>query len=245
MKISAYSRAIGAPAVAATAVMLIAAAAQAEVNGFVNNAEGNSVDWTNYVLNNNGSIFAGMTFDGHPTGPLQGDFYESLYGVTMTQSGFGNVETGLGALAGSLDEPLTIGEGQMGSATYLRDDYGPGAWELTLTFEEAVFAIGFMTADYFNPFNDNPMTLEIFDGPDGTGNLIGSVDALDLNFQLNYLYFLGITDSTSSIRSARLSGAGNYSDTVFLDSISFARIPGPGTLVCLALGLAGSRRRRS
>jgi hypothetical protein len=163
----------------------------------------------------------------------------------MTQSGFGNVETGLGALAGSLDEPLTIGEGQMGSATYLRDDYGPGAWNLTVTFEQAVFAIGFLTADYFNPFGDNPMSLEIFDGADGTGNLIGSVNAIDLNFQLNYLYFLGIADSNSGIRSARLSGAGNYSDTVFLDAIRFARVPGPGTLVCLALGLAGSRRRRN
>lgn len=162
-----------------------------------------------------------VNFNAHPEGTLQNDFYFASEGVTLSQAGWGIVQTGGGSESGSDAEPLSPGEGPLGTATYVVND---GPYQMTVSFDEPVVAVGFMVADYFNAVGDNTNTIEAFSGPDGTGTSLGQFQAVALNFETNSLYFMGLADVANTIGSVVLSGPQLHGDSVYLDKILFARI---------------------
>jgi hypothetical protein len=194
---------------------------------FVGNPTSNSADWTNYVRGAGGAVVSHLDFETHPNGPLQNDFYLASDGVTLSQVEWGTVQTGSGSAEGSNAEPLSPGEGPLGSATYVTSG---GPYQMTVSFDEPVMGAGFMFADYFNAQGDNTNTIEAFSGPDGTGTSLGQFPAVALNFESNNLYFMGLADAANTIGSVVLSGPRLHGDSVYLDKILFARLGDPPLL---------------
>ncbi len=78
--------------------------------------------------------------------------------------------------------------------------------------------------------------LEAFDGPGGTGNLLGSISTTTESF-------LGL--ELPGIKSVRFEKVPGGVTTFLIDNFTFTLVPGPGTLSLLALGgLIVARRRR-
>ena len=122
----------------------------------------------------------------------------------------------------------------MGLASYL----ALSATQLTVTFAAPVSAVGFYTADLYNPFNDD-LILSVYSGPNATGTLLGQYVPPRLNFQLNNIYFIGAVDNDNTIGSAELNAVGFAGDTVYLDKIVFASVPEPSSFVISGLGALG------
>jgi len=231
---------VGLPAVAC--VVSIALPAQAGVVGFVNNPTTNSADWAAFVSSLPASIETGLDFEAHPQAALIPTFYQSSLGVTLSATGVQPVVTTSGAPSGSLNPPLSPGEGPMPTNRVLPTASAP--FSLIVSFSSFVYGVGFMTADFFNPFGDNDMVLEAFDGPNATGNSLGSFSAVDFNFQLNNRYFMGVADPSGLIRSVKLSGLGLYGDGVYITEIPFAPVPAPGAIALSASAALFVFRRR-
>lgn len=78
--------------------------------------------------------------------------------------------------------------------------------------------------------------LEAFDGPAGTGNLLGSITTTTESF-------LGL--ELPGIKSVRFESAPNGTSAFLIDHFTFTLVPAPGTLALLALGgLIVARCRR-
>ena len=217
--------------------------AQADLVGYVDNETGNSADWTNGVNGLGGLINTDMDFETHPLGPLDPNHYSGL-GVTLTGVNFNDVIFGAGPGQGNdFTEPLSDGEGLHPASNYLEAPATAGS--LTISFDAPVLGVGFFTVDLFNPNNVNPVTIEAYDGPNGTGNFLGSYAGAGFNFQKNNLYFMGVTSSAVDIRSLVFVNPAGAGDRVGIDNIVFATVPSPGLLPAFAVaGLLGSRRRR-
>ncbi len=183
----------------------------------------NSADWT-LAADALGARLCIADFAAHPVGPVVPDFYLSTMGFTMQLVGgvYGSVQDSAGAMSGSVVPPLSEGEGLR---PYGRDIVvGGSSWTVTVDFAEPVGGFGTMTGDVFNPFNDNAVTVKAFDGPSGTGRLLGQASALPYCFQLNWNYFLGLVDPKGRIRSVTISCPGLYGDGVFLEDFRVARL---------------------
>ena len=224
------------------AVLFAGASAQAVIMGFVDNPTGNSVDWTNYVTGLGAVVNDNVDFEAHPLGPLQNDFYLVSDGVSFIPGGaIGNVMYGAGpGQANDTTPPTSNGEGVHPPSNYLQA--GQGHSSLVISFDAPNYGAGLFIIDHFNPYGTNPIVIEAWDGPDATGNLLGSFSSVAYNFQRNKMYFMGIASSEGDIRSVRLDIAGELSDVVGLDDIRFA-VPEPGALALLALGGLLLRRR--
>ena len=90
----------------------------------------------------------------------------------------------------------------------------------------------------------HPATLEVFDGPGGTGNLLGSISSAAYSYPVSQENppqdFVGIWSSEVNIRSAVMYGSGSekkYEGDGY--GFSFTAVPEPGVIVAVLLcGLA-------
>ncbi|HYF14493.1 MAG TPA: hypothetical protein VD971_05395 [Phycisphaerales bacterium] len=226
----------------AAAAVVTSVPAFAAVTGFVSNPSNNSGDFASALAGLGYGVDTSVDFEGHPDGPLSSGLYAGTNGVTLTENAPRGVVHSTGATGGTIAAPVSTGEGLRTGMFGALVGYGVN-WSVTATFAGPVAGAGFMTVDYFNPWNDNTMTIAAYDGPDGTGNLLGSYNAAAYCFQLNYTYFLGITSDAADIRSVRISCNGFYGDGLYLDHLAYS-VPAPGAAAILGFGAAVMRRRR-
>lgn len=229
-------------------VAVLASSAPAAVILFGNSSPtGNYSAWSGQLASLGSGVLT-IDFESHPLGPLVPGFYP---GVTLTPSGDVNTVTfGPGPADGNdSSPPVSSGEGANPASRFLSDGGNPSS--LTISFGTPVFGAGLFIIDYFNPFSDNPLTLQAFTGPNGTGTSLGVVNSVGYNFQNNNLYFMGIVSTLGDIGSVVFTDVnGVTGDTTGIDNISFsgaggAPIPEPSTFVLLgaALGVLALRLR--
>jgi hypothetical protein len=214
-------------------ILLIASAAHASVVDFVNNPTGNSTDMIAWAASIGvTSIDTSVDFEAHPEGELISTFYPGvmLHGENVT------LIQGPGSRSGAEARPSSEGEGLLGRLQgYTSNGSDQPGWSLTVTFETPVFAAGFMTADVFDAWGDNGLTIEAFDGDDASGSLLGSAPSAQYNFELNHKYFMGLGDDEGRIKSIRISTPQFlYGDSQYVDAVIFTgkvtTTPCPGDL---------------
>ncbi len=230
--------------------------AMAAVQTFAANPTTNSIDWTNAVNNLGASGIDTITFDDHPLGALQSNFYTASKGVTLTAQGDVNaVLFGTGPANGNtFTGPTSNGEGIHTASNYLNDGVGQSA--LIIDFASAIWGGGLFIIDYFNPADNNALVLEAYSGVGATGDLLGSTSSAAFNFQNNKLYFMGIASTEKDIRSLRfIDTTSNTGDFIGIDDITFAipdlddnssndaeSVPVPASLLLFLLGMYPLRR---
>ncbi|EDY83594.1 hypothetical protein VDG1235_3221 [Verrucomicrobiia bacterium DG1235] len=223
----------------------VAGHSHAVTTGFVTNASSNSSEWSTYVTSLGSSINSNVNFDAHSIGALDGSFYTTSDGVTLTANGDSNtVANGAGPGQGNTDGAIK-GEGLHAISNYLFD--GGSASSLVISFAESVFGAGLSVIDYFNPNSSNQLSIEAFTGENGTGSSLGSFTSIGANFQRNNVYFMGIASDTANIRSIVFTDINDAtSDTTGIDDIVFAQassarrssegVPDSGSAALLLIG---------
>ena len=167
-----------------------------------------------------GSTPTTLTFSGHPTGPLNPNYYP---GVTFTPVGdVSTVQNNAGPGNGNTSStPLSPGEGPHAPSEYIFDGGSPSS--LTISFVNPVAGAGLFVIDYFNPTGgNNPLTLEAFTGQNGTGTSLGSFSSVSYNFQNNNMYFMGIASGAGNIGSLVFTDVNsNTGDTTGIDDVTY------------------------
>ena len=204
-------------------VLLATSAAQAGVVEFVSNPTSNSTDMLAWASGlGSVTLDASIDFERHPDGEVLPDFYPgaTLHAENVT------VVHGPGSRVGAGNRPLSEGEGPLVAYQgYTFNGTLTDGWSLTVTFATPVVAAGFMTADVFNAYGDNALTVEAFDGDDAGGSLLASAVGASFNFELNNRYFMGLGDSAGRIKSIRLSiPFVAYGDSQYVDGILSASV---------------------
>ena len=220
---------------------------QAATVGFVASPIANSTEWSSFVALRGGTINTNLNFDTMPTGALIEDFYMSTDGVTLIGQNLGDVVSGAGPGESSTLGPRNSGEGLHPKSHYILDPSGFST--LTISFSQGVLGAGLFVIDYFNPFGNNALTIEAFDGVQGTGASLGAFSSVAFNFQENFVYFMGIATEQPLIRSIVFTDEdGQTGDMTGIDNIMFATappiaeppapVPLPASLPALAFALA-------
>jgi hypothetical protein len=168
-----------------------------------------------------------LDFETHPEGPLQSSFYLTSDGVTLTEVGdLDQVFFTTGSIGGSDTPPLSDGEGTFTGSRVV----GTGqvdASQFTISFDRPVWGAGLFVVDLYNPGGVNTATLAAYDGPDGTGTLLGTASAAGFNFQTDRRYFMGVGDDAGTIRSVVFTDGSYLTDGIWLDDVMFAATASP------------------
>lgn len=226
---------------------LFAGSANAALIGFVSNPSSNSSEWATEIATLGGAINANVNFDAMATGALDGNFYSTSDGVTLSTVGdVNNVVFGAGPGQGNTGGSI-LGEGLHPASNYLADN--GQASSLTISFANSVLGVGLDIIDYFNPASgnfNNTLTIEAFTGQNGTGTSLGLFASGEFNFQRNNEYFMGLVSTDGDIGSLVFSDVNsNAGDTTGIDNIVFATsstttpVPEPTQLSLIGLGLFG------
>lgn len=195
-----------------SAFVLVAGAgapAVADVTGYVDNPETNSINWQADVEVLGGIVNTDFNFES-----------QSAEGLTMTiEPADSAVVNGQGPGQGNAwSEPVSEGEGLHAASNYLLVEGGPVS--LTLTFTTPVYGAGLFVIDYFDPWGMAPLTISAYAAD---GSLLGSYSSVQFNFQTDKQYFMGVTSSDGDIASLVLTADTTAtSDLIGIDDIRFA-----------------------
>ncbi len=241
-------------AIAAVALSLVMAETTraALITTYASNPTGNSTDWTNAITGLGGTINSNVNFNSHAVGALNNSQYTVSDGVTFSTTGsFLGVSSTAGPGQSTTTGTTSPGEGVHGVSNTLLGQTNANT-TFTVSFAQPVLGAGLSTIDFFG--NGTPLNLKAYDAVDGaagTGTLLGTATAQDLNFQPNGIYFLGASGTTNIIRSIEVTHGGATSgNQIGYDDIVFATattaVPEPSSLALCALGAFGLmiRRRR-
>ncbi len=216
----------------------------AGITGFVSNPSSNSLDWFNAANAAGATINTDMNFDTHPTGSLQSGFYS---GVTINYANIGSVEFGTGPAQANHDYSQS-GEGTHTPSYFIRA-YANSI--LTLTFDNAVMGAGLFTIDkWYGIDYGSEVIMTAYDSYD---NVLGTFDSINLNFQPNNLYFMGLMSDAQNITKLTIQFDGVGSDIIGYDNVVYASagctsaVPAPGALLLsgLGTGVIGWFRKRT
>ncbi|HVV47297.1 MAG TPA: PEP-CTERM sorting domain-containing protein [Bryobacteraceae bacterium] len=205
--------------------------ANASVIGYSSNPTTNSVDFASGAAANGGAI---TTLDFENLSGYDAHMYP---GVTFAFTTNAVLTSGL-AGHGTLNGPTSPGEGLQDGSTHIYP--GAAAYQMSITFDNAVLAAGFFLIDYYNPSGANSGTLQAWDGAAGTGNLIGSAVSAGFNFQEDNKYFIGILSTDANIKSITFGSQGAAGDGIYIDDVKYASVasaPEPGTWGLIGGGL--------
>lgn len=224
-----------------------------------NNPNAGLSDWKTDLFNNLGitpaQVNSSVNFSGVTYGTMPSNYYSAL-GITITTTGifstYGVEDINGGPGEAGNSSPTSTGEGVNTTANgnYLGPNvpYSSGSAQGTVTFSFAtpVRAFGLYVIDLFNPMGTNPDTLTAYTGQNGSGNVIATLTAAGDNFQSNYLYFMGLISTSSSIGSvvftnspATSSFPNGFDNYVAISQIQFAGavVPEPSSLALVFGGL--------
>jgi len=215
--------------------LLCSLSLQAGVVGYTLNPTTNSTDFATAVSALSGVIGDAhftVDYEAHPLGALNPNFYP---GFTINFSpATATVTTALSG-GGSVTSPTSPGEGLVTSGQHI---YPASTFDLEVTFIDPLLGFGFYIIDYYNPSGVNPGLLKAWDGPNGTGTLLGSFSTAQYDFQYNNKYFVGVTDSDRRIKSVTFGLPGGAGDSVYFDDLQLASgIPEPATMLLAGLAL--------
>ena len=217
------------------------------ITGFVDNPNGNSSDWSAAVAALGGTVNTDLNFDTNPLGTLQPNFYLASDGVTLSGvNSLNSVTFGSGpGQANNFTPPVSSGEGLHPVSNYLIGLAVSST--LTISFNAPVLGAGLFVIDNFNPSSQqvrNPIAIEAFSGPGGSGVSLGLFHGAQYNFQPDHLYFMGIISGDANIRSLVFYQPGAAADVIGVDNIMFAPVPEPSVVTLAALGLIGIKGMR-
>jgi len=120
-------------------------------------------------------------------------------------------------------------------------------YSVTVSFDEPVLAVGMFVIDMAN--QGGVHTVEVFDGPNGSGASLGTIPLAALSFQLGYRYFIGALSTEANIRSLRYTNPEPDGDSTYIDNVQFARfgataVPEPTSTWLVGLTIVTAILRR-
>lgn len=171
-----------------------------------------------------GGVVSIVDLSSEMVGPLPPDAYLDL-GITLKgTNGFDHVSNSKGPGQGGETPPRSTGEGPHSAGAYLGDSLGAGRLAtLTVSFSKPVMAAGVSTIDLDSSTAQENAKVAIYSGPNGTGELIASGFAKNVNLQQNNLYFMGLASDKANIRSIVFTSYGKANDRVGIADIRYAR----------------------
>lgn len=171
-----------------------------------------------------------ITFDeqGTPTGLVAGSYWQSGYGVTITDG---------------VNAPNTVIDDVTGTFSWLgTGNVDVGTFGVFLTFDQDVSEMSFQAWDPSGPpdFFGNGLTVFVLDPDD---NIIDGAQFTGAWGGIGDTWFDVVATGGDEFRKAVIFN-NSFDPTTYIDNLSFNVVPGPGALCALALGLAGGTRRR-
>ncbi|MER2491389.1 hypothetical protein [Catenovulum sediminis] len=224
--------------------LAILPAANAQLVFFTDSPASNQQNWLNAAASNNEQVTS-ITFDEHPLGILDSDFYLPTHGVEIVSNNLVNqtILFGEGPAQGNIGGQLA-GEGLHLASNYLQF---LSAGQLLFNFYQPTSGFGFNTVDLWT---GGDLTIQAFSGANASGNLLGSQTNIGegLNFQKNNLFFVGLT-AESALGSVLIDFSGHGGDIIGFDDFQLAQqvnpVAEPSSLAFFAFALAlfaGMRR---
>lgn len=198
-------------------VIIVSNSVSAGVIFFSDDPENNSGNFSSAAFSTGYEINQDIDFEEHVLGNLNGAFYTDSNGVTLTSSTSNlSVLNNIGPSQGNVTNSIE-GEGIYQASNYLNIS---SQNDFTLNFEDGTYGVGLTTIDLFE---SGDITLNVFSGQNGTGDLLGSLSGIGegLNFQSNGTFFIGVQSDDTLLGSVTYSFSGDGGDVIGYDDIVY------------------------